>query len=110
MNSGLSVVGGHHSLLLWPDMRREFDAADAVISANRTCWTVAQSEVQLVDNMVTNKFKTYLNRIGAISRVYMDRPFSPPAALEAQRTQREIIFFLCRETTAKEKHLSMSVK
>ncbi|CAB1060688.1 hypothetical protein D1BOALGB6SA_5455 [Olavius sp. associated proteobacterium Delta 1] len=40
----------------------------------------------------------------------MGCPISPPAALEAQRTQRGIILFLCREATAKEKHLSIVVK
>ena len=85
MSGGKLVVMPGNAVHKWrPDMRREFDAADAVISASRTFWTVAQSEAQLVDNMVTNKFKTYLDKIGAISSVYMDCPFSPPAALEAQ--------------------------
>ena len=48
--------------------------------------------------------------VGAIANSNLDRPISPPAALEAQRTPSGIIFFLCRETTAKEKHLSISVK
>jgi hypothetical protein len=32
----------------------------------------------------------------------------PPAALEARRTRREFILFLCRETTAKEKYLPIA--
>jgi hypothetical protein len=67
-----------------------------------------------VENRITWAYtlmrSKFFRQVGAIAYANSDRPIAPPAALEAQRTQRGIIFFLCRETTAKEKFLSIDDK